>query len=170
VLSLAHGGVEAGASVSVEAGVSARDVAVVESEGDQVKKAIAKPEDPALLSQLSALDAAKELSDYVAGLKESNATLLDKVVELKAEVSRLEERRKDERQAQEWVRKMAMGMNRMAEKVAVINGKSVAFPLFEDVNGGPLFFHYDCRCAAEAELLARSVRDRMSSLWLKVSR
>jgi len=43
-------------------------------------------------------------------------------------------------------------------KVEVLQETKVCVSLFEDVKGGPLWFHYDCRCAGEAELIARETR------------
>jgi hypothetical protein len=43
-------------------------------------------------------------------------------------------------------------------KVQVLQETRVCIPLFSEVTGGPLWFHYDCRCAAEATLIARETQ------------
>ena len=62
----------------------------------------------------------------------------------------------------------ASGMKFLAEEVRVVD-TMVCFPLFHYIQGGPLWFHYDCRCTAEAEVLAMQVRRETNKIWREYS-
>ena len=59
------------------------------------------------------------------------------------------------------IRQIAWHMKDLVDALRIVGEKHnmVGFPFFHDIEGGPLWFHYDCRCAAEADIIKRRIKD-----------
>lgn len=112
-----------------------------------------------LLEQLATLGQCRELVDFIDELQAENTTLKNQVAKYKWMLGRVELSREEVR-----------GMKLLADKVRILERTKVCFPLFGNVEGGPLWFHYDCRCASEAQLILESVRKTLSEIWMMYSR
>jgi hypothetical protein len=64
------------------------------------------------------------------------------------------------------VRGKGVGVKRL--EIEVLQETKVCIGLFDTVPGGPLWFHYDCRCKAEAHLIARQVAEEMKEIFAGV--
>lgn len=68
------------------------------------------------------------------------------------------------------LRKIERGMRELANNIRIVGKKHnmVGFPFCFDIKGGPLWFHYDCRCAAEADIIRRRIRDEWCGIYRRL--
>lgn len=68
------------------------------------------------------------------------------------------------------VRQAALQIEGLADSLRIVGEKhnKVGFPFFPDIEGGPLWFHYDCRCAAEADIIKRRIKDEWRSMYREI--
>lgn len=90
--------------------------------------------------------------------------LKKEIYRLHSRIRYLERREK----AHAHLRKIGRGMRELANNMRIVGKEHnmVGFPFCFNIEGGPLWFHYKCRCAAEATIILHRIQNE----WCRIYR
>lgn len=90
-------------------------------------------------------------------LKKTRAELEKEIQQQRWAINYLKRRKND----YDYLRKIAFSMQSLVKDIRIVGRKQkmIGFPFCFEIKKGPLWFHYDCRCAAEADIIKRRIKD-----------